>query len=934
MSSNKLSWLLLLLSWVPSALAASPQLNPQVVWAMPESARIKCVTDAPGKMTVEYGLTPSLGMTSTDEMRDWPERWVTRHYVNLIGLTPDTTYYYRVRIQLEAGGELVSDIRTFKTYKPIRKVLPTVRYCTYIAGSGNLDFTVPRMDMWLAALASKASEIESRAPGSITIFYDNLISNLSLSPNRDIYQLWMSYCDENNISYERIALHYAVDTKVDWGSNRLPSTSFIVWLVEPGGTFGGGRENPGGGQIILPKRNIWIVVSHMYRFDRVYINIVSPASGGYDGVWEYCSAIDSEGRPIEWTPLQIVEDTTMVDGQKLARSGYVQFVPPKERTHWKRSRAFNNDSDGWLGDPPMDFYYRVFSVRFRVTNTSGTGATIAAYGIHHEDFTPRDPENSTYYTIPGWDVSWETNPDNNGDPEYNPNPPASGGLGVARSARFKWWSRAWWWQPQKGLSYFNARDEEHIRWRTTYFLDKLFTLYPDLDGWYNDNFSRTRAISPAVEPTVHNTIEMGIYSQEEHGYWHAELMETMSIALTARGKISSANNFFPIPWRFDRFNQQSGPDWWMWATFSMAICNRENSSNLNSAWHMSSPYAANADSGFGGYLAELLYRTRNRGHYTVPIYAIMRARDSDKWQSEDWWFREKMMALALYLLAKDPEDEYIFLNAWNSGWVYSESPTSSSADYRYYILGIPQNQAYFIDAAMRDFGRPITTVEPPFEQWIWNPYGSHRFPGYSPGVFVLHYTNQAPRLDSEGNVLANDANATYFARRYTKALVVYRTGNCRSNAILGPESMNEYTEANLGGRYYRLRADNTLEPGPITKINLRQQEAAILIPEEYIDEPPPPSNPDIQITISTDKTNPKPLDVITVTITARNNGAGEARNVRIRHTVPNEATYIQGSLKLNGQAQADPVDGRSIDLTVTSIPAGGQAVVQFQMVIR
>jgi uncharacterized repeat protein (TIGR01451 family) len=90
----------------------------------------------------------------------------------------------------------------------------------------------------------------------------------------------------------------------------------------------------------------------------------------------------------------------------------------------------------------------------------------------------------------------------------------------------------------------------------------------------------------------------------------------------------------------------------------------------------------------------------------------------------------------------------------------------------------------------------------------------------------------------------------------------------------------------------------------------------------------------VQITISADKTNPKPLDVVTVTITATNTGNAEARNVRITHDIPHGATYVRGSLKLDGNALPDPTDTTRIDVTVASIPAGGQAVVEFQMVIR
>jgi uncharacterized repeat protein (TIGR01451 family) len=163
------------------------------------------------------------------------------------------------------------------------------------------------------------------------------------------------------------------------------------------------------------------------------------------------------------------------------------------------------------------------------------------------------------------------------------------------------------------------------------------------------------------------------------------------------------------------------------------------------------------------------------------------------------------------------------------------------------------------------------------------------------------------------------------ARKYTKGLVVWRSQrmpNCRDLNYL-----NTPLTVQLPGVYRRVYFDGTLGP-PITELALGGNEGAILVDASST------NNPNVQLSISVDKQNPKPLDVVTVTITATNTGNAEARNVHITHDIPQGATYVRGSLKLNGNPLPDPTDTTRIDVTAASIPAGGQAAVKFQMVIR
>jgi uncharacterized repeat protein (TIGR01451 family) len=165
-----------------------------------------------------------------------------------------------------------------------------------------------------------------------------------------------------------------------------------------------------------------------------------------------------------------------------------------------------------------------------------------------------------------------------------------------------------------------------------------------------------------------------------------------------------------------------------------------------------------------------------------------------------------------------------------------------------------------------------------------------------------------------------------YARNYTKGLVLMRLKYIYSGIS---DSTYQYTPVTvqLPGTYRVVNYDGTLGP-PVTEVAIRGGEGIILVAASQT------NAPSVQLSMNVDKHNPKPLDVVTVTITATNTGNAEARNVRVTHDIPQGATYVRGSLKLNGNALPDPTDPRKIDMTVGSIPAGGQATVVFQMVIR
>ena len=734
-------FVILLCLLIPKSVFAQA-LNPEVIWAMPASARIKCVTAVPGRMTVEYGTTPALGNTSPPEWRDWPDRDVTRHYVNLLNLQPSTTYYYRVRITPEGGGaDVVSDIKTFKTFRRFSKLFPSVLYSSYIIGSdwsaGDTNapyhtWNAQHYDIDIAYAFQNAPLVKAVNPDAVLLRYDNITNSYAVAW-REQNMHWMQWADQQNISYEHIALHYAVDTEVDINAvgDRKFENIMLMLLVS-------GRWKPERFDYYSYKFpnivNEFVVIGRSLRFDIIYLTIKTPASGGYDGVWEYCNQVDANGKPTGWAPLTIIEDTTVVGGQRFAQNGYVRFVPPKERAEWKRCRQY------YVGSDADEFYHpqqwrRVFYVRFRVTQT-GTAPTFNNMdGIQDEDFVKVGPSGKQ--VIPGWDSSWETNPENNGDPEYNPNPPTSGGLGVAKSARFKWWSRAWYYRPDLLRFLTNVFDPYYIQWLSGPWLEYIRDTNPGIEGWYCDNYTANTSPGTPLSPSTTHFVEVGTYDKYEYTKGMGEVMEKASVKLTQWDMVSCANDLINIAtgdtWSNSFLTDR--PDL-LWIYFAPAIANREITMLYGQV------YTGGNISSLNTFFAEMAYRVYARGQYHVPMYAYTTATKAET-NTQEWWDREKMRALAQYLLVRDPQKEFLFLNAWHQNFFYGEFLTDPNNSLnRYYVGGIPKQKAYYIDAATLDLGQPITTVEPPYSQWV--AYPSSWFPGVIPGLFVIHYTDKAP----------------------------------------------------------------------------------------------------------------------------------------------------------------------------------------------
>lgn len=310
--------------------------------------------------------------------------------------------------------------------------------------------------------------------------------------------------------------------------------------------------------------------------------------------------------------------------------------------------------------------------------------------------------------------------------------------------------------------------------------------------------------------------------------------------------------------------------------------------------------------------------------------------------TREGWEYATMSQLAQYYLINVPDK--MGFQFWNGTFWYGSRLTEQSTGtgwYAYYKAGVPTNMAYTPHKVLEvDIGDPTGTIPEGYEvlHYLENDY---------PGTVIGRSTDNYVTLPSQGNLrvdvypthifyLWRSANnwrtvpaEAVLARQYTKGLVLYRataahiTNNNQLRQYVSPESA--ITVQLPGGPYRRVNYDGTLGP-PVNEIQIRGYEGIVLVKAAQT------TNPNIQLTMSVDKTNPRPMDVVTVTIQANNTGNANASNVELR--VPlGSMTYEQGSLTPQGY-QVDTSEQGVLKINIPSVAAGETKTVQFRLVQR
>lgn len=133
----------------------------------PDGARLTWKTDEPATSLVEFGKTDSyeLGQVSSDEL-------VTNHELEFRGLSPDTSYHYRIRSADELGNEAQSADATFTT--DIYSDLYSTDFNSCELDDLLWEFIDPLGD---ATVTVNGQQLELSVPGGVSHHFPNPSTN-------------------------------------------------------------------------------------------------------------------------------------------------------------------------------------------------------------------------------------------------------------------------------------------------------------------------------------------------------------------------------------------------------------------------------------------------------------------------------------------------------------------------------------------------------------------------------------------------------------------------------------------------------------------------------------------------------------------------------------------------------------------------------------
>lgn len=302
---------------------------------------------------------------------------------------------------------------------------------------------------------SYLSTIQSVAPETPQLIYSN-VSNLYLG----LLTNWLRYADAHGVSRELAFYHV---TRATPFSGSSPSSQPVTWFWGAYQTINGTTSNVtsaarGGRNVNISFGGVGTTtaIGHIDRFREMNATLVSGASAGWGGVWEYVSAVDSTATPTAWRTLSLVNDGT----NGLSGSGTITFDPPAD---WVAASMGGTD--------PL--YY----VRFRVTSGT-TDQDPELRSVFGRDYVGAN--GSVYGTIPAFDFAADGNHDGYlNDAEY-----AARQSGF--NARFVHEARLFY--PYYGQMRFvtNPSDLNVHRWAAEYH-EVLLDATPLADGVFVDN---------------------------------------------------------------------------------------------------------------------------------------------------------------------------------------------------------------------------------------------------------------------------------------------------------------------------------------------------------------------------------------------------------------------------------------------------------------
>ncbi len=344
--------------------------------------------------------------------------------------------------------------------------------------------------------------IEAIAPTTPKIVYTNL-SNLYQGLLLD----WLSYADRTGADRELAFYHAAAATPFTGGSPSSQPVN-LFWSVVKSSLSGDPTDltaEARGGRVTgvsFGAAGEAVSLGFPDRFREVNLDLAQPAASGWQGVWEYASAVDAAGMATQWKPLPTLSDSS----GSFAKSGQLQFDPPAD---WVPSKLAAS------GD-------RLYNLRVRTAAGTAAQAPVAKT-ILGRDYV--GAKGALQGTIPAFDYA----ADRDGDGYLNDAEYARRGTG--KDARFVTESRVFY--PYYGQMRFatNPSSSAVRRWAADYHA-RLTVEIPLADGFFLDNSqARLNLGSPTIEPLANYADD---YASMVRAVWQAIAPRTV-VANTAGG---------------------------------------------------------------------------------------------------------------------------------------------------------------------------------------------------------------------------------------------------------------------------------------------------------------------------------------------------------------------------------------------------------------
>ncbi|GIV18158.1 MAG: hypothetical protein KatS3mg022_3593 [Armatimonadota bacterium] len=795
------------------------------------------------------------------------------------------------------------------------------------------------------------------------------------------------FARQNGLNHEDLYLHVAENTQLNAKRNESVAGHWRGEFLRPawGRTVSefiyNVASSPPWGITPLNGNNA-LYIGLAEPFEEMNVTISTPAEGEDGQFWiEYCDAVDENHYPTHWKTLPLLSDGT----NGFRQSGKIRWIPPADwKWFFRRTTAEKLTSayvvrirmTGYTRYPTIDHikyyefnplttgsfrsrvvaststtvrlepawtkyetnYYAGVTVRVvtgpgegqerAVTASSTSGGLVTLTVSPAWDVIPTtesvvEVSNLPALTIPGWDSANDR--DGNGyvdDQEFTNlvNPRAT--------ARLRWHSRVpVWWLEAGSVRYrsnlWNPRVYDFWVWQINRWVEQNHIV-----GVRNDN------MLVALDWGTYPVISGGTLSEANGGRmtdesvredYEGRIVQAFRVVrqrtpcVVSGGNIS-ANNLLQS--RFGRLLMQE-------PMFNF-LCMEDSLDSLMSLIALSNRYILPMYIAYGKYVEGFAHIPT-----TVP---------NSLGNAREWWEFATVSSAVIHYLFNFP-DQYLGV-FWNWKFVYGGLTSSST----WWKAGVPGYMAYIPTKLLSvDIGQPAGYIPEGYEPLMYRE--QIYVDGVSKGVYYPIGRSNESRLfvgdyslDGSGYVSVAPTHIFYLyrqgtgvsrhgytwpadavlARMYTKGLVLYRC------AWTIPSNVLQYATSTVrvslpGGPYRKVNYDGTLGP-PITEIDVRGFEGVVLVKVAET------SNPNIQISLSVDKTNPKPLDVVTVTLEVRNTGDGEVSNVEIRVPLSN-MTYERGSLSPQGYT-VDTSDASTLKITVPSIAANGQITLQFRLIQR